>query len=80
MDGMLSRLEKMFQTSYIEGPGNKRHPLHSNTSEKQGHFIQSIFDMIKPQRSVEVGLAYGISTLFILEKHRQYNNLQNAIW
>jgi hypothetical protein len=33
-------------------------------------FLQEIFDLIKPASSLEVGMAYGISSLFILEKHK----------
>lgn len=72
---MLKSLEDIFATYTIAtGAGDEKIPLHSNTSKEQGLFLQKIFDIIKPQRSVEVGFAYGISTLFILEKHREFNS------
>ncbi len=54
----------------VETPDNSYVKLHSHTTKEQGLFLQEIFDKVKPSKSVEVGLAYGISTLFILEKHR----------
>ena len=71
---MLASLERIFQTSKIDGPDNQAIRLHSNTSKEQGYFIQKILDSVRPTRTLEVGLAYGISTLFILEKHREYKN------
>ena len=68
---MLKTLEEIFQTSEIETPANERIKIHSHTSKAQGLFLQEIFDIIKPSKSIEVGLAYGISTLFILEKHHE---------
>jgi predicted O-methyltransferase YrrM len=44
-------------------------PLHSNTSLKQGLFLQEIFAIVQPTVSLEIGFAYGISALFILEMH-----------
>ena len=70
---MLKVLEEIFETGLIQtNSGGAKIPLHSNTSKKQGLFLQEIFDRIKPVQSIEVGFAYGISTLFILEKHREY--------
>ncbi len=71
---MLLTLEKIFATKTIEGPGGKVAEMHSNTSREQGLFLQQIFDKIKPRKSIEVGFAYGISSMFILEKHREAGN------
>ncbi len=71
---MLNTLKVAFDTMKMEGPNNELIDLHSNTSKEQGLFLQEIFDLVKPTQSLEVGLAYGISTLFILEKHREKNS------
>ncbi|MEO6719103.1 MAG: class I SAM-dependent methyltransferase [Ferruginibacter sp.] len=72
---MLKTLEEVFELGTIEtGSNGERIKLHSNTSIEQCLFLQGLYDEIKPKRSLEVGFAYGISTLFILEKCRQYNN------
>jgi len=69
---MLKSLEEIFRISTIEiNDTGERIPLHSNTDKEQGVFLQKIFDLVKPAKSLEVGFAYGISALFILEKHRQ---------
>ncbi|MEO6731322.1 MAG: class I SAM-dependent methyltransferase [Ferruginibacter sp.] len=76
---MLHSLEKIFETQTIEvSHTGERIPLHSNTSKEQGLFLQSVFDIIKPSTSLEVGFAYGISTLFILEKHREAESSNGA--
>lgn len=71
---MLGTLENIFFSSKIETPENQFIEVHSNTSKEQGIFLQQIFDIVKPKKSLEVGLAFGISALFILEKHREFNN------
>jgi len=69
---MLKTLEEIFEQKTIETDDiEKRIELHSNTSKEQGLFLQKIFGLVKPKKSLEVGLAYGISTLFILEKHKE---------
>ncbi len=76
---MLASLKKIFETNTIEiNESDESIPLHSNTSAAQGVFLQKIFDAVKPSQSIEVGFAYGVSTLFILEKHRQYNSKDAA--
>jgi predicted O-methyltransferase YrrM len=71
---MLKTLEEIFEQGTIEtGSNGDRVALSSHTPKEQGLFIQKIYDQVKPVRSLEVGFALGISTLFILEKCRQYN-------
>jgi len=76
---MLKSLENIFETNTIEVDDlGERIPLHSNTSLEQGIFLQKIFDAIKPKKSIEIGFAYGISTMFILEKHRESGSPEKA--
>lgn len=71
---MLETLKEIFATGTVETtPAGDRVVLNSNTSEEQGLFLQKLYDQIKPAMSLEVGLALGISTLFILEKCRENN-------
>ncbi|MEJ7759431.1 MAG: class I SAM-dependent methyltransferase [Gemmatimonadaceae bacterium] len=71
---MLKTLDLVFETGTIEtdAEGN-RIEISSHISKEQGLFLQKLYDQVKPSRSLEVGLAYGISTLFILEKCRENN-------
>lgn len=69
---MLASLEKIFKTNSVEiNQQGDTVPLHSNTSLNQGLFLQEMFDLVRPLQSLEIGFAYGISSLFILEKHRE---------
>lgn len=76
---MLEICKEIFSTNSIEADDSgRRLHLHSHTSLDQCLFIQKMFDEVKPQRTLEVGLAYGISSLFILEKHKQYGSQNQA--
>jgi predicted O-methyltransferase YrrM len=54
-------------------------PLHSNISEEEGAFIQDIIRSAQPRVSLEVGCAYGISSLYICEALRQVNAAKHII-
>ncbi len=72
---MLKELEKIFSTGMIEiNEVGESVKVHSNTTIEQGLFLQKVFKLIKPINTLEVGLAYGISALFILEMHKEYNH------
>lgn len=43
------------------------HPLHSDTSEEQCRFLQSLIQKIGATNCLEVGLAYGVSSMAICE-------------
>lgn len=76
---MLKSLETIYETQTIEtNNSGTRIPLHSETSKEQGIFLQRIFDIVKPAKSLEVGFAYGISAMFILEKHRENGSEEKA--
>ena len=71
---MLETLQEIFRLGTIEtNIQGERIELNSHTPKEQGLFLQKVYDKIKPKKSLEVGLALGISTLFILEKCREYN-------
>lgn len=61
-------LREIFKTSTVTGPKGEKYPIHSFTSEKQCRFLDSIICQIKARIGVEIGLAYGISTLAICER------------
>ncbi|MBN9351767.1 MAG: class I SAM-dependent methyltransferase [Chitinophagaceae bacterium] len=75
---MVESLKETFLQKQVETPDGNQLPLHSHTSESQGYFLQEMFDLIKPKSTLEVGMAYGISSLFILEKHREYKNPEKS--
>lgn len=47
--------------------GQERFPLHSEMDETEGALITRIFKDVRPSSSLEIGFAYGISTLYACE-------------
>ena len=47
--------------------------MHSHVSIDVGGFIQEVVARIEPTTSLEVGMAYGVSTLFILDALAKLN-------
>lgn len=68
---MNETLEIILRTETVYDDAGKAYRLHSHTRKEQGLFLQNIIRKIKPEKSIEVGLAYGISTLFICEALRE---------
>ena len=54
-------------------------PLHANISEEEGSFIQGIIREARPQVSLEVGCAYGVSSLYICEALCEVNAVKHII-
>ena len=59
-------LEKILQTNLVND-GNTQLPLHSNMSREEGVLIAQVFKTVKPDVSLEIGFAYGVSTLFVCD-------------
>jgi len=57
-------LEKILKTGLADGNSI---PLDHNVSVPIGEFLQRIVRKVKPCTTLEIGLCYGISTLFIRE-------------
>jgi predicted O-methyltransferase YrrM len=60
-------VKSIIEQGIVYDEHNQVHKLHSHTRLEQGLFLQDILNELKPQTSIEIGLAYGISTLFICE-------------
>ena len=54
-------------TSESVTDGYETLPLHSSMSPEEGGLIDRAFSHVKPAISLEVGMAYGVSTLFICD-------------
>ncbi len=48
-------------------PDGARVPIHSNIGPESGSVIQHAIEATRPRMGLEVGLAFGMSTLYILE-------------
>jgi predicted O-methyltransferase YrrM len=71
---MNSVAAKILETQTVTDENGKVYPLYAHTSLEQCEFIQSIIAEIGAQTTLEVGLAYGISTLFICEAKLKQNS------
>jgi predicted O-methyltransferase YrrM len=63
-------IKKIFQSGYVEdAQGNTYQPTSSITFET-GALLYDFIRSVKPQKTLEIGMAYGISTLFICQALR----------
>ena len=60
-------LERILQTKQVIGPDAELHVLESAISQEEGLFLREIIRHIRPKASLEVGLAQGISAMFICD-------------
>src|SRR5438270_13945311 len=60
-------LEDVFSANRVIKPSGEAIPLHSAVSRDEGAFLQRMISAAQPTVVVEVGLAYGISALFLCE-------------
>ncbi|MEP6596324.1 MAG: class I SAM-dependent methyltransferase [Ginsengibacter sp.] len=67
-------LKEIIASQKVRDKENQSYNLHSHTGELQGRFLQEILKNIKPKATLEIGLAYGISSLFILEILKDLEN------
>ena len=59
-------LERILDTGMVSD-GTKTVRLHSNMQQEEGDLIQRIITTVRPSMTLETGMAYGISTLYICE-------------
>jgi len=60
-------LDDIFEKLVVTDNTGKEYQLHSHTSRAQCAFMDEIIREVRPETGLEVGLAYGISTLQILK-------------
>lgn len=64
-------LERIIQTGMTETPDGPPIPLHSQVATEEGEFLQQVITRIRPKTSLEIGLALGVSALYICEALRE---------
>jgi len=81
-------LEEIIKTRQVRPPdGGDPVPVHSAISAEEGSFLQETVRRADPKISLEVGLAYGISALYLCDalriregtRHIVVDPMQNAI-
>jgi len=80
-------LEKIFDTKKFTNSKNQIIDIHSETRKEQCIFLQDIIKKNKFKNSIEIGFAYGMSTLAITEEivnnggqHLVIDKFQNTGW
>src|SRR3954452_9516008 len=63
--------ETILSTNTVTDDAGTNYPLHSHTSRDQCEVLQRLIRQSRPKVSLEVGLAYGISTLNICQALRE---------
>jgi predicted O-methyltransferase YrrM len=59
-------LEKMLRTNLADGE-NPDLPLHSHMDQQEGRLIDHVFRTVLPDVSLEIGCAFGVSTLYVCD-------------
>src|SRR3989442_838329 len=60
-------LTEILETKRVMTPDGSTVPLDYNVSQEEGAALQRLIRAAKPRVTLEIGFAYGISTLFICE-------------
>ncbi len=68
------RLDSMYRNEPQPGQDGVRHPIDRSTriSVQQGELLATFHEKIRPKVSIEVGMAYGFSTLFIADAMHEH--------
>jgi len=74
-----SFVENLFDKKIVQDIDLNEIPLHSGVSKKDGEFLQKIISENKFKTTIEVGCAYGISSLYICAATSQFDNYFHTI-
>jgi predicted O-methyltransferase YrrM len=72
-------LQSIVSSGSVVTEGGKRRTCDVGIGQEEGEFLQEIIRRQRPQVSVEVGCAYGISSLYICEALREVNAAKHII-
>jgi predicted O-methyltransferase YrrM len=72
-------LRSIISSGSVVTEDGKIRAAHSGVSREEGEFLQEMIRRARPQVSVEVGCAYGISSLYICEALREVNAIKHII-
>lgn len=72
-------LREILGTQSVTNADGQALPLHSHVPEFEGEVLQAWIAEHKPRQLLEVGFAYGISSLFICEAIQPFDHLSHDI-
>jgi predicted O-methyltransferase YrrM len=64
-------LDQVNRTGIVLDPDGSTRPINSHVSVEEGSFLQRIIHATRPAISLEIGIAFGVSTMFICEALRE---------
>jgi predicted O-methyltransferase YrrM len=67
------------KSGYVKSPSGNLIKVRSNITKEEGAFLTEIIAELKPNATLEVGLAYGISALYICQAIKKYPNPRHII-
>jgi predicted O-methyltransferase YrrM len=90
LDATMQKLAAMYEKHPQRGTDGQMHEMDPITriSIEQGHLLAGIHAAVKPKLSIEIGMAYGFSTLFIMDSifqtgcghHIAIDPYQDSMW
>ena len=73
-------LESILHSGSVLAQNGINHPLGDHhTPREEGEFLQKMISCTRPQVSLEIGCAYGVSSLYICEALREVNATKHII-
>lgn len=72
-------LKNIFEKQKVTDELGHEYELNSNLDETEGAFLQKIIRENKPKRTIEVGCAYGISSLYICSELQKETDVSHTI-
>ena len=77
---MNENIRKIFETNSVVGRSGKVHELHSAIDRKEGEFLEKIIrEDPSVVKTLEIGCAYGLSSLFICSALEGRNGVSHTI-
>ena len=72
-------IQELFNSKFVTDESGRTIPLHSGITEKEGEFLYNIILKNKSKNTLEVGCAYGVSSLYICAASSQFENYKHTI-
>jgi predicted O-methyltransferase YrrM len=72
-------IKELFETKILRDEAENPVPLHSGITEKEGEFLYDIVFDHQRKNTLEIGCAYGVSSLFICAASSKFENYKHTI-
>ncbi len=72
-------LDEIFKTKKVYDTNDNEYTISSHIGREEGQFINEIIDKYKPTNTIEIGCAYGISSLYICSSIKDFEGCKHTI-